>query len=86
MAVERGEVRGLLELPLFGLSSDRPYDQVVSTLRQLHVVVAEMGCHLPAPFHTLGFMGLPVDIGTLKISPRGLVDVWQSSIVPPTVG
>jgi len=86
VAVERGEVRGLLELPLFGLSSDRPYDQVVSTLRQLHVVLAEMGCHLPAPFHTLGFMGLPVDIGTLKISPRGLVDVWQSSIVPLTVG
>src|SRR3989449_2667510 len=86
VVVERGEVRGLLELPLFGLSSDRPYDQVVSTLRQLNAVLGEMGCHLPAPFHTLGFMGLPVDIGTLKISPRGLVDVWQSSIVPLTVG
>ena len=86
VVVERGEVRGLLELPLFGLLSDRSYEHVVSTLRRLNVVLAEMGCHLPAPFHTLGFMGLPVDIGTLKISPRGLVDVWQSSIVPPTVG
>jgi adenine deaminase len=84
--VDRGEVRGLLELPLFGLESDRPYDQVVSTLRELNAVLASMGCRLPAPFHTLGFMGLPVDIGTLKISPRGLVDVWQGTIVPVTVG
>ena len=40
VVVERGEVRGLLELPLFGLLSDRSYEHVVSTLRRLNVVLA----------------------------------------------
>jgi hypothetical protein len=26
-------------------------------------------------------MGLPVDIGTLKISPQGLIDVWKREVV-----
>jgi adenine deaminase len=81
VAVDRGSVRALLELPFFGLESDQPYDYVVARLKELNDALANMGCHLPAAFHTLGFMGLPVDIGTLKISPKGLIDVWKREVV-----
>jgi adenine deaminase len=79
--VDRGEVESLLELSLFGLESDQPYPQVLARLREMNDILANLGCHLPAAFHTLGFMGLPVDIGTLKISPKGLIDVWQNQVV-----
>lgn len=81
VVVDGGEVKGLLELPLFGLESDRPYADVLDRLRELNRILADAGCRFPAAFHTLGFMGLPVDIGTLKISPKGLVDVWRGEIV-----
>ena len=81
VVVEAGEVKALLELPVFGLESDRPYAEVVARIKALDEALAALGCHLPAAFHTLGFMGLPVDIGTLKISPLGLVDVWKGEVV-----
>lgn len=81
VVVADGQVKGLLELPLFGLESDRSYPHVLARLEELDQLLAELGCHLPAAFHTLGFMGLPVDIGTLKISPKGLVDVWKGEVV-----
>jgi adenine deaminase len=81
VVVDQGEVEGVLELPLFGLESDQPYQQVLARLQELNQALVRLGCHLPATFHTLGFMGLPVDIGTLKISPRGLIDVWKGEVV-----
>jgi adenine deaminase len=54
-------------------------------LKELNRMLAELGCPFPAAFHTLGFMGLPVEIGALKISPRGLVDVWKGEIVDVVV-
>ncbi len=81
VAVEGGVVRGMLELPLFGLQSDQPFAAVVTRLKELNRIVAEMGCPFPAAFHTLGFVGLPVEIGALKISPQGLVDVWGGKVV-----
>ncbi len=85
VVVDGGEVRALLELPLFGLESDKPYPEVLARLRELNAALISLGCPLPAPFHTLGFMALPVDIGTLKISPQGLVDVWKGEVVGITV-
>jgi adenine deaminase len=82
VAVSDGEVLGILELPLFGLDTDQEFDQVVVTLRRLHELVSELGCKWPAPFHSLGFIGLPVAIGDLKIAPEGLIDVWAEKVVP----
>ena len=81
VAVRDGVVAGLLELPLYGLLSERPYEEVVATLKELFVTVQAMGCAMQSPFATLGFVGLPVDIGHLKICPEGLVDVWQRAVV-----
>ena len=86
VCVQRGEVRGLLELPLFGLLSEQPYKEVAAQIRSLNETVRSLGCDMPSPFPTLGFVGLPVDIGNLKICPEGLVDVWKREVVPIIVG
>jgi len=77
VAVRGGQVVARLELPLFGLLSDEPLETVVQKYDRIYAAVAGMGSPLPAPFHTLAFVGLPITIGKLKISPKGLVDVWQ---------
>ena len=86
MFVQQGEVRGLFELPLFGLLSERPYREVAAQIRSLNETVRRLGCDMPSPFPTLGFVGLPVDIGNRKICPEGLVDVWKREVVPIIVG
>jgi adenine deaminase len=86
VCVVGGEVRALLELPLFGLLSDRPYREVAESLRAVNAAASDLGCDFPTPFPTLGFVGLPVDIGHLKICPEGLVDVWKREVVPILVG
>ena len=72
----------MLALPLFGLLSEQPYREVVAELDALNAMVRDLGCDMPSPFPTLGFVGLPVDIGHLKICPEGLVDVWKRAVVP----
>lgn len=82
VAVKDGEVAGLLELPLYGLLSDQTAEEVVAVLGDLNATVRSWGCDMPSPFPTLGFVGLPVDIGHLKICPEGLIDVWERAVVP----
>jgi adenine deaminase len=81
VVVRNGEVLARLELPLFGLLADEPLADVVRKIEHLNAAVKGLGSALPAPFHTLAFVGLPVIIGKLKISPSGLVDVWKESVV-----
>ncbi len=81
VAVRDGKVLAGLNLPLYGLLSDKSAKEVARDYGRLLSVVGDLGCSLPAPFHTLAFVGLPITIGKLKISPRGLVDVWQEKVV-----
>jgi len=81
LAVDSGKVVGELPLPLYGLLSDEPLDTVLQKLDSLYDAVSKLGCGMKSPFHTLGFMGLPVSIGKLKICPKGLVNVWKEQIV-----
>lgn len=76
-----GEVKAKLPLPLYGLLSDRPLEEVIQGVKAVYTAAWECGCTLSEPLHTLAFMGLPVIIGTLKISPFGLVDVWKEAYV-----
>jgi len=55
IAIRNGEKAAMLELPLFGLLSDRVFDDAAERLRKLHAVVREMGCMLSEPFYTLAF-------------------------------
>lgn len=85
VVVEGSEVRMLLELPLFGLQSPLPYQEVAALLRQAQDAAAALGCDFPDPFATLGFAGCPVELGNLKIAPEGIIDVWAEKVVPLVV-
>jgi adenine deaminase len=80
VAAADGEVRAALPLPIAGLISDRPYEQVDRQLRQLRQAARGMGCVLPEPLLQLAFLPLPV-IPHLKLTDKGLVDVDRFQLI-----
>lgn len=75
VAVQDGEVLGSVALPLCGLLSDRPVDEVVPALESLYQAVADMGCAIEWPFHNLAFTAVVGELPQLKLSDKGLFDV-----------
>jgi adenine deaminase len=80
-AVENGEVRARLPLPIAGLMSDQPLEVVREEMDELLAVAQQMGSQLHDPFMTMSFLALPV-IPALKLTDKGLVDVSQFKVVP----
>ena len=80
IATTQGRVRNALPLPLAGLLSDRPVEEVEENLTALQTETRRMGSSLVSPFMVLSFMALPV-IPRLKITDKGLVDVDAFQIV-----
>lgn len=74
VAVRDGDVVADLPLPIAGLMSDRPFEEVADRLVTVRAAVRDLGCPLAEPFLQLAFLPLPV-IPHLKITDRGLVDV-----------
>lgn len=72
----------VLELPIAGLMSDRPAEEVAATYARLTEGARALGSPLHAPFMTLAFLALIV-IPALKLSDRGLVDALSMSFIPP---
>jgi adenine deaminase len=77
---ERG-VQAELTLPVAGILSDAPYEEVVELSDACLAAARELGCEFPAPFQTLSFLALSV-IPKLKITDRGLIDVEAFDLVP----
>jgi adenine deaminase len=80
VAVAGGEVRAELPLPIAGLMSDRPFEEVAARLRELRRVARAMGCAMADPFLQLAFLPLPV-IPHLKLTDLGLVDVDRFELI-----
>jgi adenine deaminase len=74
------EVACLLPLPIAGLMSDRPIEEVAAKAARLKNLAAGFGSSLDDPFMTLSFLGLEV-IPSLKLTDLGLVDVNLVKIV-----
>ena len=81
--VENGEVIASLPLPIAGLMSDMPGEEVAKHLKKLHDTAYErLGVsHEVEPIMTLCFMSLIV-IPDLKITTRGMFDVRKFDFVP----
>jgi adenine deaminase len=77
---ERG-IRAELPLPVAGLLSAAPLDQVLEQTTALLAAARELGTPLEAPFDAISFLSLSV-VPELKITDRGLVDVDRFEIVP----
>jgi adenine deaminase len=70
-----------LPLPIAGLMSDRPLEEVRQNQEVMLQAAAGLGCALHDPFMTMSFLALEV-IPTLKLTDQGLVDVTRFEIVP----
>ncbi len=80
IAVRDGKLTAQLPLPIAGLLSDYPVDEVVKRLKKLKAAAKILGCELPNPFMTLSFVSLPT-IPECGLTDRGLVDVLAHKIV-----
>ncbi len=69
-----------LPLPIAGLMSDRPLDEVRAGHDAMLDAAAALGCRLHDPFMTMSFLALEV-IPSLKLTDQGLVDVEQFKLV-----
>lgn len=80
--VRDGKVLGHLSLPIAGLMSDQPAQQVATQMEELLNLSKEFSINPKLqPFMTLSFMSLPV-IPALKLTDGGLFDVTTFSFVP----
>lgn len=70
-----------LPLPIAGLMSEAPMEDVRDGMDGVIGAARKMGCPLADPFMILSFLALPV-IPSLKITDRGLVDVDRFRFVP----
>jgi adenine deaminase len=81
VAVKDATVLAAVRLPIAGLMSDGPFEQVVRQVRDVLSAARDLGSSLPDPFIALSFLALPV-IPALRLTDRGLVDVERFCIVP----
>ncbi|HEX8524448.1 MAG TPA: adenine deaminase [Tepidisphaeraceae bacterium] len=68
------QVLATLPLPVGGLMSDRPIEEVKQSYDKLLTAAKQLGSKLEDPFMAMSFMGLEV-IPSLKLTDLGLVDV-----------
>jgi adenine deaminase len=82
MAIAEGDrVLARLALPIAGLMSDQPIENVRSKMQELLKAARTLGTQLHDPFMAVSFLALPV-IPSLKITDKGLADVEKFQIVP----
>ncbi|MGB9521579.1 MAG: adenine deaminase, partial [Anaerolineales bacterium] len=80
----KGNVLARLALPIAGLMTQIPAQEVIQTLKELNNAARSIGCQLPAPFMTLSFISLPT-VPELGLTDRGLVDVRQHTLINPII-
>lgn len=78
--VKDGAVLAELALPMGGLMTDAPAEEIRRKLASLKEAGRSVGCLLPEPFLQLAFLSLPV-IPSLKLTDLGLVDVDRFEVI-----
>ena len=72
--VENGKTLAHLKLPIAGVMSDMPFEQVCEKIEELNIAAKQIGCKIDDPFMSMAFLSLSV-IPELKITDKGLIDV-----------
>lgn len=81
VAVQEGSVLHKVELPLLGLMSDKPAEEVAADVLAMENTWKAMGCTMPSPFMTMGLLSLAC-IPELRLTNRGYVDCLTYQFVP----
>lgn len=71
-AVADGRLLGTLALPVAGILSPRPLEEVAPEYERLEEIARGLGSALPSPFGLLSFMALSV-IPEVRVTDRGLI-------------
>ena len=77
--VENGKTLSQLELPIAGLISNKPAEEVMAKLQELEQTAADIGCKINDPFMSMAFLSLSV-IPEIKITDKGLIDVSKFKV------
>ncbi|MCH2168216.1 MAG: adenine deaminase [Oceanicola sp.] len=80
VVTEGGRVLAELALPVAGLMSSLPFEDVKTELEALREAAESLGVRLKEPFLQLAFLALPV-IPALKITDHGMVDVTKFEVI-----
>jgi adenine deaminase len=72
--VADGKVLGHLPLPIAGILSDQPLEEVAGSYAQLEQSARDLGSSLPSPFGLLAFLALSV-IPEARVTDRGFIRV-----------
>jgi adenine deaminase len=80
VVVENGKVLAELSLPIAGLMTTEPIQNVIEKLKNLNEKAKSLGVKIEQPFLMLSFLSLPV-IPELKLTDKGLVDVLQFKFI-----
>lgn len=80
VAVADGRVLAEVPLPIAGLLSDAPADEVAAQARRLRDACGALGSPLPAAFMTMSFLALSV-IPQARLTDRGLLDTVSFGLV-----
>lgn len=73
VAVQDGKVLGLVPLPIAGLMSNKPLEQMAEMVEKLDSAWKEIGCDIVSPFMTMALIPLAC-LPELRLTNRGLVD------------
>ncbi len=79
--VQNGTVLGLVPLPIAGLMSPLPVDQVSDQVEWLEKAWEQIGCRMVSPFMTMALISLAC-LPELRLTDRGLVDCTRFCFVP----
>ena len=84
VAVADGKILGLVPLPIAGLMSDRPIEEMSDIVSNLEKAWVDMGCALPSPFMTMSIISLAC-LPELRLTDRGLVDCRTFTFTEPII-
>jgi adenine deaminase len=84
VAVRDSRMLAHVPLPIAGLMSDRPVEEVSKQVEELKDVWKKLGSSLPSPHVALSFTTLSV-IPELRITDKGLLDTVQFKFVDPII-
>jgi adenine deaminase len=83
--VADGEILAEMPLPVVGLHSDRPTAEVVTQVERLFEAARSLGCELADPWGQLEYCFACQDIGEIKLSEEGLMQVHPTARIEVVV-
>jgi len=84
IVTRKGKALAQISLPVAGLMSDKPVEEVAHQVEQLKEAWASLGCNLPSPYMNLALTTLSV-IPKLRITDKGLLDTVNFKFVSPII-